>query len=330
MSELRWNPLLDEWVITATHRQERTFLPPKDYCPLCPTRDDRFPTEVPAGDFEIVTFENRFPSLQRHPPEPAVVDSLLYRTRPAAGVCEVVLFTPDHEATLADLGVTHLDQLIQVWTDRYQELGSLDYVDYVYIFENKGEVIGVTLRHPHGQIYAFPYIPPLVRRELDACAKHTARTGQCLLCDVLSEELADGRRVVWQNDTFVAVVPFYARWPYEIHLLPRAHLLSLSDFTATNRRDLAWILKVILRKYDGLFGFSFPYVMAMHQRPTDGGDHSTYHFHIEFYPPYRSRDRLKYLAGCESGAGTFINDTLAEEKAAELRKAPPREGEEVR
>lgn len=329
MSELRWNPLLEEWVITATHRQQRTFLPPKDYCPLCPTREGGFPTEVPASDFEIVTFENRFPSLQRNPPEPAVKDSGLYRTQPARGICEVVLYTPDHEATLADLSVSHLDRLIQVWTDRYQELGSLDFVRYVYIFENKGEVIGVTLRHPHGQIYAFPYVPPIVQQELNACAKHFEHTGHCLLCDVLAEELRDGRRLVCQNDSFVAVVPFYARWPYEVHILPRRHILSLDDLTSSGRRELALILKTVVTKYDNLFGFSLPYIMAMHQQPTDGEDHSTYHFHIEFYPPHRSRDRLKYLAGCESGAGSFINDTLAEEKAAELREAAPREGEEI-
>ena len=156
--------------------QQRTFLPPKDYCPLCPTREGGFPTEVPASDFEIVTFENRFPSLQRQPPPPAVEGSGLYQVRPAQGICEVVIYTPDHEATFADLSVTKLEQLIQVWTSRYQQLGSLDYVDYVYIFENKGEVIGVTLRHPHGQIYSFPYVPPIVQRELAACST-TARTG---------------------------------------------------------------------------------------------------------------------------------------------------------
>src|SRR4051794_38236451 len=158
MSELRWNPVLEEWVITATERQDRTFLPPADCCPLCPTKPGGFPTEIPASTYQIVAFENKFPSLRPVPPPPAVEKTSLYRVAPAYGECEVVVYTPDHASTLADRSVDEIERLIYVWTDRFRELGARDGIDYVYIFENKGEVIGVTLYHPHGQIYAFPFI----------------------------------------------------------------------------------------------------------------------------------------------------------------------------
>jgi len=324
VSELRWNPVLQEWVATATQRQERTHLPPPDYCPLCATQPGGFPTEVPAPDYEIVVFENKFPTFRRTPLPPAVQGSSLYRVLPAQGICEVVLYSPQHQGTLTDRTVTEIRRLVEVWADRYQELGSYSYVKYVFVFENKGEAIGVTLSHPHGQIYGFPFIPPIIQRELASCRDHQAKTGRCLYCDILAEERMDGRRVIAENASFLAFIPFFARWPYETHLVSKAHRLCLSGLANSERWDLADILKTLLLKFDGLWGLSMPYMMVMHQRPTDGLEHEYYHFHIEFYPPHRTRDKLKYLAGCESGAGTFINDTLAEEKAAELRRAAPR------
>ncbi|MDH7481305.1 MAG: galactose-1-phosphate uridylyltransferase [Armatimonadota bacterium] len=324
MSELRWNPLLEQWVITATHRQDRTFFPPDDYCPLCPTKKGGFPTEVPAENYEIVAFDNKFPSLQRRPPEPAIEGNDIYKVRPAAGVCEVVLYSPEHQGTLTGMSVEHIKNLIAVWTDRYCELGRLDFVDYVFIFENKGKEIGVTLTHPHGQIYAYPFIPPIIQKELDSCRKHYKKTRRCLLCDIIEREIMDGRRIVDTNKSFVAFVPFYARYPYEVHILPRDHKRSLKEFTEGERLDLARILKTVLTKYDNLWGFDLPYMMVLHQKPTDGKQYKYYHFHIEFYPPYRTPTKLKFLAGSESGAGVFINDTLAEEKAKELREAKPK------
>ncbi|HET6382692.1 MAG TPA: galactose-1-phosphate uridylyltransferase [Armatimonadota bacterium] len=323
MSELRWNPILEEWVITATWRQDRTFLPPKDYCPLCPSRPGHAPTEVPESTYQIVCFENRFPSLQPEPPEPAVPSTDLYPVAPAQGVCEVVLYTPQHEGTLTERSVEEIGELIHVWADRTRVLGALDYIKYVLIFENKGKEIGVTIQHPHGQIYAFPFIPPKLEREIASAAKHRARTGRCLFCDVLRAELTDGRRIVAQNDSFVVGVPFYARYPYETHIWSRRHLGKLPEMSAGEMHDLAAILKTTLLKFDSLWGISLPYMMLLHQSPTDGDPHDEFHFHMEFYPPYRTKEKLKYLASVESGAGTFINDTLAEEKAEELRRAAP-------
>jgi UDPglucose--hexose-1-phosphate uridylyltransferase len=319
VSELRWNPLLGEWVATATHRQERTFLPPADFCPLCPTAPGGFPTEIPESTYDIVVFENRFPSLRSDPPAPAVEGSELYPVRPAAGVCEVVVYTPQHSSTLAAEPVEQIYKLVQVWTDRFRALDALPFVDYVFIFENKGEAIGVTLHHPHGQIYAYPFIPPRILTELEQSRAHFKKTGSCLICDIVSEERRDGRRVVTANDSFVAVIPFFARYPYEVHISSTRHLQALTEMDDVEQRDLAEILKALLTAYDKLFNLSFPYMMVLHGRPSDGGNYDYYHFHIEFYPPLRTATKLKYLAGSETGAGLFINDTLAEEKAAELR-----------
>jgi UDPglucose--hexose-1-phosphate uridylyltransferase len=327
VSELRWNPLLGEWVATATHRQDRTFLPPRDHCPLCPTRPGGFPTEVPESNYDVAVFENRFPSLKPDPPPPAIEGTDLYPVRPGQGVCEVVLYSPNHSSTLATEPVEQIDKLVRVWTERYQELGRLDYVDYVFIFENKGEAIGVTLHHPHGQIYAYPFVPPRVARELDQSRSHHQSTGRCLLCDVINEERRDGRRIVAENRSFIAVIPFFARWPYEVHIYASRHLQALTDLDRDEQKDLAEIIKMVIVAFDRLFDLSLPYMMVMHQRPVDkgaydgshDGSYPYYHFHIEFYPPLRTRTKLKYLAGSETGAGMFINDTLAEEKAAELR-----------
>lgn len=323
MSELRWHPLLREWVITSTERQDRTFLPPKDYCPLCPQRPGGAPTEAPSP-YRILSFLNRFPSLSPEPPALAVSGSELYPVEPAQGVCEVIVYTPDHESTLADRSVDEIEELVYVWRDRYRELAALPYVKYVYLFENKGEAIGVTLHHPHGQLYAFPFIPPRLERELESLRAHREATGRCLLCDVVTAEREDGRRIVLESDAFVAAVPFYARWPYEVHVWSCSHRASLLDLSGAELRDLAEVLKEIMGRYDALWGFSMPYMMVLKQLPTDGRGREADHFRIEFYPPLRTPGKLKYLAGVETGAGTFINDTLAEEKAAELRAAGTR------
>ena len=319
MSELRWHPLLGEWVATATHRQDRTFLPPPDFCPLCPTKPGGFPTEIPEPDYDVVVFENRFPSLSPNPPVPAVQGDDFYPVRPAVGECEVVVYTPHHSSTLAQEPVEQIYKLVQVWTDRFRDLSALEFVDYVFIFENKGEAIGVTLHHPHGQIYAYPFVPPRILREIGQSKRHFDETGKCLLCSILDREVSEGIRIVAENENFAAYIPFFAQYPYEVHIAAKRHVRDMTEFDQTEQLDLAAILKQVIAAYDKLFDVSFPYMMVLHQQPSDGGDYDFYHFHIEFYPPMRTATKLKYLAGSETGAGMFINDTLAEEKAAELR-----------
>lgn len=318
MSELRYHPFLDTWVITATHRQDRTFLPPDDYCPLCPTAPGGFPTEVPFPDYDIVVFENKFPSLSPNPPEPGVAPTDLTPVRPSVGVCEVVLYSQEHNGTFAGLPYPQVRKLTRVWQERYVELGSRSDVEYVFVFENKGKEIGVTLVHPHGQIYAYPFIPPTLKTELESERRHLQSTGKNLFEEWLAQELA-GPRIVAENNSFVAVVPFFARYPYEVHVVARGALPSLARMSPAELDDLAEILLVVARKYDLLFGFSLPYIMVMHQEPAVPGYEFT-RFHVEFYPPYRTADKLKYLAGSEAGAGVFINDTMAEETSATLSR----------
>jgi UDPglucose--hexose-1-phosphate uridylyltransferase len=319
--ELRWNALLGEWVIVSTARQDRTFLPPAKYCPLCPTANAAsFATEIPSPSYEIAVFENRFPSFRADAPEVAD-ESPLARRAPAAGACEVIVYSPQHDASLASLPESQVAHLVDVWADRYAELSARPEIQYVFIFENRGEEIGVTLTHPHGQIYAFPFIPPRVEQEQRAAAEHHTRTGRCLACDIVASEVTHGARVVAEDEGFVAYVPFAARFPYEVHVAPVAHRPSLLELSPGQRRRFARLLRTVQAKYDALWGFPMPYTMSMHQRAADGVARPGEHLHVEFMPPYRSQDRLKHLAGVETGAGTFINDTAPEEKAAELRAA---------
>ena len=324
MSELRYNPILEEWTITATHRQDRTFFPPPDYNPLAPTKPGGFPTEIPASTYEIAVFENKFPSLRREPPTAALDGTELTPVLPAQGICEVVCYTPQADAELATLPVAKIENLIYVWADRFAELEKRDFIQYIFFFENKGKEIGVTLSHPHGQIYAYPFIPPIPKRELTAAKKHFEKTGRDLIGDVLAQEVKDGKRIVAENLHFVAVVPFFARYPYEVHILPRAVRPAITDFSPEEKRALAEMMKTVMMKYNNLWNRSMPYIMAMHQRPTDGANYDYYRFHIEFTPPYRTPDKLKYLAGSEAQAGVFINDTLPEVTAQTLRETEPR------
>jgi UDPglucose--hexose-1-phosphate uridylyltransferase len=294
---LRWHPLRGEWVTYAAYRQGRTFLPPARYNPLAPTTDPAFPTEVPAGPWDVAVFDNRFPSLM--PPE---------------GKCEVVVFTQDPRSSLGELPLGHLELLLQVWAERTAELGALEHVQYVLPFENRGAEVGVTLHHPHGQIYAYPVVPPVPARMLQ-----TGREGGGLLRRTIERELAEGRRLLYAGPHAVAFVPACARYPYEVWVAPIAAVESFPQLSAAQREDLARALKTVLLKYDGLWQRPFPYLMAWYQAPTDGRAHPEAHLHAEFYPPYRTRERLKYLAGTELAAGFFAMDALPEEKARELQ-----------
>lgn len=315
-SHLRWHPLRGEWIAYASHRQNRTFLPPPEYNPLAATTDPDNPTEVPAGPWDVAVFENLFPTLMGTAHDPPEIE---VPTRPGRGACEVVVFTQDPRASLATLPLDHLDLLAQVWADRYRELGSREDVEYVFEFENRGVEVGVTLSHPHGQIYAYPFVPPIPARELAHQADHLARHGRGLLEDVVARERADGRRVIYDGPLVTAFIPVFARYSYEVWIAPRRAAGSIADLTGDQRRDFTRALKTVLQKYDGLWSRPFPYIMAFHQAPTDGREHPEAHFHVEFYPAYRMPGRLKYLAGSEMGAGVFTADTLPEEKAAELR-----------
>jgi UDPglucose--hexose-1-phosphate uridylyltransferase len=315
-AHLRWHPLRGEWVAYASHRQNRTFLPPPEYNPLAPTADPAQPTEVPAGEWDVAVFENLFPTLTLAAHDPP---ALSVPTQPGKGVCEVVVFTQDASTSLGRLPLWHIELLLEVWADRYVELGGREEVQYVYPFENRGVEVGVTLHHPHGQIYAYPFVPPIPARELVQQRAYWEANGRGLLEDLIAVELRDELRVIYRGSDVAAFMPICARYSYEVWLAPIRPAASFAALTAPERRDLARALKTVLLKFDGLWDRPFPYILAVHQAPTDGAPHPEAHLHLEFYPAFRMQDRLKYLAGSEIGAGVFTADTLPEQKAQELR-----------
>jgi len=313
--ELRWDPILSQWIIVSGKRGRRPLLP-EGFCPFCPGSG-----EVPETGWTVLSLPNKFPALQPDAPPPDVGCDRLYRCRPSRGACEVIVYTPQHNVTLAGLSVENIKAIIDLWAQRYEELGGRDYVKYVFIFENKGRIIGVTLDHPHGQLYAFPFIPPLIKKELISSRRYWKRNGVCLFCRIIEKEKRDAIRIVCENKDFLCFLPFFAHWPYGVHIYPKRHVGALTDLTDGEKRMFASILKNILKRFDNLFHMSFPYMMVLHQRPTDGKAYPYYHFHVEFYPPYREKDKVKYFASVETGAGTVTFDYTPEMKARELRES---------
>ena len=318
---LRWHPLRNEWVTYAAYRQDRTFLPPPEYNPFAVTVSADNLTEVPEGDWDIAVFDNRFPALDLSANEAPV---LPVPTRAAKGKCEVVVFTQDPTSSLAALPLKHLELLLQVWGARTELLGSLPDIEYVLPFENRGAEVGVTLHHPHGQIYAYPVVPPVPKSMQDAGAEYYAAHTRGVLQDLIAAEMRAATRVLYLGDAAIAFVPVCARYPYEVWIAPIEPVESFEKLTDLQRRDLARALKTVLLKYDGLWARPFPYLMAWYQAPTDGKPHPESHLHAEFYPPYRTATKLKYLAGTELAAGLFAMDALPEDKARELQQVQVR------
>ncbi|HEX2135230.1 MAG TPA: galactose-1-phosphate uridylyltransferase [Microvirga sp.] len=314
---LRFNPLREEWVAYASHRQNRTFMPPKEYNPLLPSRSTDFPTELPVGAYDVAVFDNLFASLTA---DAAEAPPAYLPTRPGTGICEVVVFAQEPDASLATLPLDHIELLFRVWADRTLEIGRREEIGYVLPFENKGVEVGVTLHHPHGQIYAYPFVPPIPAKMQQTQAAHYERTKRGLVEDMIEQERRERVRVVYEDADTVAFVPVCARYPYEVWIAPVRPVAFVHEMTSGEIGSFARALKTVLLKYDGLFARPFPYLMVLYQAPTDGRPHPEFHFHVEFFPPLRTRDRLKFLAGTELGAGMFVNDALPEEKAAELRQ----------
>jgi UDPglucose--hexose-1-phosphate uridylyltransferase len=321
---LRWHPLRGEWVAYAAFRQDRTFQPPPQYNPLAVTTDYALPTEMPAGSYEVAVFDNRFPTLAL---EATDLPSLTVPVARANGHCEVVVFTQDPGAALATLSLDRIELLLQVWADRTDRAAANQQIRYVLPFENRGAEVGVTLHHPHGQIYAYPFVPPVPQRMLrqEAAYFETQQAGEWsadrgnLLCDMAHAEIVSGERILYHGAHAAAFVPACARYPYEVWVMPTRPVQSFGTLDDPTRADLARALKTVLLKYEGLWQRPFPYLMAWYQAPTDGNAYPQTQLHAQFYPPYRSRDRLKYLAGTELAAGMFAMDALPEEKARELQ-----------
>jgi len=314
-SQARWDWLLGEWVIVAAHRQDRTFQPADDQCPLCPsTATSR--TEIPAPEYEVAVFENRFPTLRGNAP---VTRGGLLTAVPAGGRCEVVCFSPRHDASFAALSSAQAATVLAAWTDRSAELAVHPGVQQVYCFENRGAEIGVTLSHPHGQIYAYPYVTPRTDRMLASCAGYRRETGRNLFDDLTAAELAAAERVVLAGRHWVAFVPHAAHWPYEVHLYPRERVPDLPSLDGAQRAEFCELYLDLLGRFDRLFGQPAPYVSAWHQAPVHRG-RDDFALHLELFTIRRAPGRLKYLAGSESGMGAFANDIAPEAAARRLRE----------
>ena len=334
-SELRRDPLLGMWVMYASHRQDRTYLPAVQDCPLCPSTDSRL-TEVPEHDYEVVVFENRFPALAAPAPgtvaaEPphGVLEEAPWRSllaeSPGAGRCEVVCYTSDHGAAFHELKPDRIDLVLDALIDRTRQLGARDDVEQVFCFENRGREIGVTQPHPHGQIYAYPFITPATQRVLSMAEAHRQRSGGNLFDDVLAAERADGSRIVLATDHWTAFVPHAARWPYELHCYPNQRVPDLPALLGPARAELPEVLHDLFGRFAQLFDQPAPYISGWHQAPARTG-REDFALHLELFTLRRANDKLKFLAGSESGMGAFANDIVPEAAAARLREASPSEG----
>jgi UDPglucose--hexose-1-phosphate uridylyltransferase len=333
-SQRRFDSLLGEWVVIASHRQDRTFQPADDRCPLDPSTPGSL-TEIPAPAYDVVVFENRFPTFaaaQPYPADPgippagagvgsdaaAASDGPLLR-RPATGRCEVVCFSQDHTASFADLTVGQAATVLEAWTDRTAELSLLPGVEQVFCFENRGQEIGVTLSHPHGQIYAYPFVTPRTSRMLETSAAHRLRTGRNLFDDILAAELSEGSRIVRVTQHWTAFVPHAAHWPYEVHLYPRQRVADLLALSEDAKAEFCDLYLDLLRRFDRLFDSPAPYISAWHQSPVRQG-RQEFALHLELFTIRRASGKLKYLAGSESGMDAFANDIAPEAAAARLRE----------
>ena len=309
-------PWSGEWLDRSA--EERPRFDPD--CYLCPgavrvggARND---------DYDgIFVFDNDRPCVGVAAPTELAAPPPPYRIRPANGVARVVCYSPRHDQSLSELRVSRVADLLRCWQAQFAELSARPEVQHVLIFENRGEAVGVSNPHPHGQIYATNFVFKTIEVEADACRDHWREHGRSLFGDILDAEVRDGRRVLDQNDVAIGFVPYFARYAYEAFVAPRARHRDITGLDAREVDGLAEVLSRLLVRYDNLWRLPFPYVMALHQAPVDGGDHDGFHFHIELHPPLRKPGLLKYLAGPEIGGGSFLSDSSPEEKAAELRAA---------
>jgi len=320
MSELRWNPLLRTYTMVASNRQARPDMP-KDWCPFCPGEGKKVPP-----DYEVFSYDNDFPALKLSPDEMTVKSTGIYNAVQNYGKCEVILYSPDHNAKLYELSQEHIVKLIHLWKGRFIELSKDEKIKYIFEFENRGEEVGVTMPHPHGQLYAYPWIPLKIKTELDSCCDYYNEHSKCLICSMNDEEKEFGERVIFENSSFMAYLPFFTDYPYGVFITSKRHIDSFVGFMQKEEEDLADILKNITGAFDNLFDRPFPYMMCIHQSPVNSEweykDNSRYfHFHIEFYTPLRDKKRIKWYASSEMGGWAAANTMNVEDSAKDLRAA---------
>lgn len=318
MAELRWNPLLKDWTIVAGHRQNRPDMP-KDYCPFCPGSG-----KVPES-YDVHKYDNDFPALSQEPPTPYSEESHLYKTKEAYGKCEVILYSPEHHASICELSTEHIEKLVNLWQERYEELAKDERIKYIFAFENRGAEVGVTMPHPHGQIYGYSYLPLKLQKELQNSKEFYAEYKKNLFDEMNTEEKRSGKRVIFENEDFLVYLPFFTDYPYGVYIVAKSQLGSFSDFSDLQKKRFSQTLKRVTGMFDCLFDKKFPYMMGIYQTPVNSEEHRKakdyYRFHIKFYPPMRGEKSIKYNASSETGAWANANPRIVEETAVELREA---------
>ncbi|CAB1246691.1 Galactose-1-phosphate uridylyltransferase [Ruminococcaceae bacterium BL-6] len=314
MAELRWNPLIKDWVMIASNRQNRPQMP-KDYCPFCPSFGN-----VP--EYEVLEYDNDFPALSQDPPEPDDVATDFFKVRPSYGKCEIILYSPGHTVTLPELSDAHMKKLVDLWCERFRAIASDQKIKYVFPFENRGELVGVTMPHPHGQIYGYSFLPKKLQLETSAAKEYYGEKHSCLFCSLLENERREGKRIIFRNGHFTVFLPFFTEYPYGVYILSNRHTPYMTELSEEEKFSLGVTIRDVAGMLDSLFGYRFPYMMCMHNAPVNLGDYSKdFHFHIEFFPPMRSADKQKFNASSETGAWASCNPTCPEETAKELRAA---------
>jgi UDPglucose--hexose-1-phosphate uridylyltransferase len=320
MPELRWNPLLNTWTMIATNRQARPYLP-KDWNPFAPGQGN-----IPEA-YDVLAYDNDFPVLQiLNEPVPAIAGNTehpIFQSAPAYGKCEVILYSSNADQELYDLEDSHVLKLVELWTERFRELSRDERIKYIFEFENRGEEVGVTIHHPHGQLYAYSWIPAKIETELENCKKYLRKNGSNLFADLNKAEKEHKERVILEGKNFIAYIPYFTDYPFGVFVVSKNLKQNFTEFDAEEKLELAITLKQLTRAFDKLYDRKFPYMMCIHQSPVNTAEHADtsgyYAFHIEFYPPLRAKDKVKYYAGSEMGAGAAANPLDVDECAALLR-----------
>ncbi len=311
MSEIRWNSMLGEWVILTPDRAVRPLQDKEGHCSFCPNQEDT------QGEWKVLTIENRFAELQ---PDiaPTFIDSSLVIGAPAHGYCKIIVESRNHDEQIENMGTDQLKNVYTEFLNVFRELDSKNGIEYVLQFENRGKSFGVSLNHPHAQVYALPFVPPRIQREVEQFKKYQEENGECLVCEAIEHEAKSGERIISESENFVSLIPYGARLPYEVHVYPKKHVSSLAEIEDV-LDEFGLILSDVVKRFAAIFEET-AYVMVFHTKPTKQND-SLWHFHVEFYPPWRDKSLIKYRAGLELGAWTSTNDSSPEEKAKELRGA---------
>lgn len=332
MPEFRWNPLLDTWTLVATNRQHRPHLP-KDFCPFCPKDNKALP------DFEVLAYDNDFPVMSLEKTQEArnkkqdgkqnaetknqKNTNTIFRSAEAVGKCEVILYSPDHDKQLYDLSDEHVLKIVEVWNDRFKALQKDKRVKYIFEFENRGEEVGVTIHHPHGQLYAYSFIPVKIREELNNAKAYYQKNKTNLFADLNAAEKKHKKRIVYQNKSFIAYIPYFTDYPFGVFVVNKKLKGNITQFTLAEKKDLADMVKTLSRGFNKIYDRPFPYMMCLHQTPVNEKKYADaenyFAFHIEYYPPLRAKDKIKWYAGSEMGAGAAANPLDVDECAAILR-----------